>query len=761
MLRCPCRLGLLRAVIPAVLLIGCRPPGPLPSVNDTAATQVRIPLAGEVGPVAFSSDGKILATVDGARSAGGKVRLRDLPTGRELSEGEAADGAPRFAAFSPNGRRLAVVGDFLELDRPPFTIHLWDVTADGQLQHARTLEPDAPYTGTTVYGVTFTPDGDTLAAGTAREVIYLWDPASGRLLRRFQGGVTAGFSPDGRTLIAVTHDGEVRRFDTATWEFRAPAKPIRRSDFLYVTHAVFAPDGRRVALGDGWTTLVKDVESNRTLCRLNVGGWAIPISFSCDSKIVAVGGDEGTHLFDAATGEFRAWLAPSDGLARFLGDGKHLACRAADSITLRDVDAVLAAADKPPPPAGTDPPGGSLQAELVANRDTYTLDLEGDTLEDFSSRIQFGEDFPEPPQVDLVLRLRNTGRDPITLRDPKELPTLYLAGAGALNQPRGSYQTCIGGPAPEPVTLAPGETHTIPVPQLTGFVRAFWLLPGEYLIAGDYLAVVSPAPVGSRDVVDGFGYVAIRVAPVKVKVLAGTDPPASHPGEEPHEVRRPPAPGTVIIPKPDDGSREIRDLLSRPVALRQGVAVGTRLQEIVQFLHDRYDVDIRIDEKAFLASGNPRIGESRPGLPPLVNVSLSAVLQVLLHQVDAAMEIRGGTAWIVPQARPQSLAERLPRARKYFKDRLGKPVTLRQGIEAGTSLADALQLFRDRYEVNVVVDTRAFERAGIKDIDKQPVKLAAQMEVPLSAVLGQLLAQAGATFVPRDEMVVVIPADGK
>src|SRR5205085_2264989 len=65
---------------------------------------VRFRHAGTIGGIAYSPDGKTLASVSFAPGAGEKVRLWDLATGRERQclENSVA------AAFSPDGKTLAV-----------------------------------------------------------------------------------------------------------------------------------------------------------------------------------------------------------------------------------------------------------------------------------------------------------------------------------------------------------------------------------------------------------------------------------------------------------------------------------------------------------------------------------------------------------------------------------------------------------------------------------------------------------------------------
>jgi hypothetical protein len=762
--RCPLDQKALTVIAPVFFLIGCGPVSQLPSETDMATRRVRFALDQPVWVLAASPDGRFLATADSPGAKEPKVRLRDLATGRELSRKAAAEGHARFATFAPKGRRLAVVYDPRWLDQAPFRIQLWDVAADGTLQSARTLEPDAPSSSRSVFAAAFSPTGESLVAGTAGEVLYLWDAATGQLKRRFQGGVAATFASDGRTLIAVTHDGAVRRFDTTTWNLLGPAEPIKRTEFLFVTSVAFAPDGKRVAIGDDWSMVIEDVATNRTVSRLQATVRGASGSFSPDGRTLAVVGEGAAHFFDPATGAERAWLKGVCGPGQFLGDGRYLAFSDARSITLHGPEDFVPG--KAPEPPDTDSPDVSLRGELIARQDTYTLDREGDTPQDFSARIQFGDPYPERPRVDLLLKLWNTGKETLTLKKPEESWTLFLVGPGALNHDFEQKQTgIIAGPdgpdseRPGPVHLAPGESVTVPVSDLNPDGFAFWVLPGGYRIAGTCSVDVSPAPKGSVAGSDGFGSVSLRLAPVRVKVLPGNKARTAREIAEDHAVLRPPPPGTVVSPKPDDGSDQTNDRLWRLINYRDAIPAGTPLEDALGWLAERCDLDIRIDRAAFRNAGDAAVARKKIELRsvPLIGVTVKTVLELLLDQADTRMEVHGRRIWVLPETAPRSLAERLPPATRRLKAMLDERISLADGIKDGTPLSEALDRLGDRFGVNFLFDTRSFAKAHVRDLDRRPVKLAPRNKVRLGTVLDELLKPLGATYVPRDTLVVIVP----
>ncbi len=94
-------------------------------------------------------------------------------------------------------------------------------------------------------------------------------------------------------------------------------------------------------------------------------------------------------------------------------------------------------------------------------------------------------------------------------------------------------------------------------------------------------------------------------------------------------------------------------------------------------------------------------------------------------------------------------------AAKEMRERLSKPVTLENGIQANTSLREALEFISDRYDVTILVDTQAFKAEGIDAIEEMPVRLPKMVGVKLSTVLRLLLAQINATYLIRSQHIEI------
>src|ERR1700680_396120 len=70
-----------------------------------------------------------------------------------------------------------------------------------------------------VLSLAFTPNGNTLASGSADNTVKLWDVTSRREIRTIGPGLPAmsmAFSPDGRTLAVGLFDQKIKLLDAAS-----------------------------------------------------------------------------------------------------------------------------------------------------------------------------------------------------------------------------------------------------------------------------------------------------------------------------------------------------------------------------------------------------------------------------------------------------------------------------------------------------------------------------------------------------------------
>src|SRR5262249_4057923 len=145
--------------------------------------------------LAFSPDGKTLLCATAlAANKPGKLKFWDTATGKENAAFEVPAGFVLAAAFSSNGKTLAISADFGVGQQ----VQLWDVCTGKKPGELR-----VDNNGTDTF-LKFSPDDETLAIWSANAAVRLLDVATGKE-RVFSQGRTdmvrcAAFSPDGKML---------------------------------------------------------------------------------------------------------------------------------------------------------------------------------------------------------------------------------------------------------------------------------------------------------------------------------------------------------------------------------------------------------------------------------------------------------------------------------------------------------------------------------------------------------------------------------
>ena len=191
-----------------------------------------------VAALAFSDDSTTLMSLDKF----GDIIHWDVVTGGRSSDTKNVD-AYKVVALSQNGSTLAT-GD----KRGP-QIHLWDtttgrrrVTLNGHTGFFKE-GPDENEKQADLRALAFTQDGKILASGSEDKTVMLWNTqnsAQRTTLRGHEGWITAvAFSVDGKTVASGDTDAVIKVWNVSTESERATLRGHKNT----INALAFAPDG--------------------------------------------------------------------------------------------------------------------------------------------------------------------------------------------------------------------------------------------------------------------------------------------------------------------------------------------------------------------------------------------------------------------------------------------------------------------------------------------------------------------------------------
>lgn len=272
---------------------------------------------GVVGAAVYAPDGHTLAVANGPTiqlyQATTLDMLATLTGGHEHDINALAFSSP---TDSSGGGLLLASSAVNE-----HVIQVWDVQSrqrvwsfDGHQDWIRSLA--------------FSPDGSTLASGSADTTIKLWDTRNGTLLRSLEGHTDmvnqVCFSPDGTLLASTSRDGSVRLWDTSrgtvfhTLPFFEPTTDTGNGATFWTTGLAFSPDGTLLVAGstDGSVRVLSVLDSSLVQTFVQHAGSLVVmrgIAFSPDGKTLASLSLDGRgYLWDPHTGAVQASFTHND-----------------------------------------------------------------------------------------------------------------------------------------------------------------------------------------------------------------------------------------------------------------------------------------------------------------------------------------------------------------------------------------------------------------------------------------------------------------
>ncbi len=256
---------------------------------------------GAVNALAFSADGKLLASAAGETGVAGEIKLWNPADGKLLSTTTAHADALYAVAISPDGKTLAT-GSYDQ------KIKLFDISDPAAPNELRTL---TGHNGA-VYALAFRANGKVLASASGDRTLKLWDVTAGTRLDTFSQPLkeqyALAFSTDGKILFAGGADNRIRRFKLSDSAAEG-TNPMQ--------DAVFAHDGAiiRLALSPDGKTIFSSAD-DRTLKSWSTEkiepktvfeaqpDWTTGLALSPDGRALLAGRLDGSFtLYEAATGK--------------------------------------------------------------------------------------------------------------------------------------------------------------------------------------------------------------------------------------------------------------------------------------------------------------------------------------------------------------------------------------------------------------------------------------------------------------------------
>lgn len=202
-----------------------------------------------IGCLSYSPDSQIIASGSHDQT----IRLWDVKTGQLIRTLTEHQSKIIFLSFSPDGNTL-ISGS------SDMTINFWD-TPSMELKLKLAIQgviSDKSIEKEKIKRTFFSPDKSVLVTAGESRTIHLWDTSTGKLKHTFsdkneddketsyiRGVENILFSPDGKSILSLVKDYQIRMWDIATGK-RIPFT----GNIGYLTNATYSPDGKTLATVD-------------------------------------------------------------------------------------------------------------------------------------------------------------------------------------------------------------------------------------------------------------------------------------------------------------------------------------------------------------------------------------------------------------------------------------------------------------------------------------------------------------------------------
>lgn len=269
----------------------------------------------EVFAVSFSPNSQSIATAGGDDT----VRLWSLSNqNHQILHGHTD--SLYSVSVSPNGKIFATAGDGVGEAQ---TIRLWN----WQGKALATINAKSNEEWNRIWSLSFSPDGQAIAAASYDKTIKLWN-LNGQLLKTFNGHskevTDVSFSPNGKILATASYDGTIK-----LWQIDGREVKTLRANSGKVYSVSFSRDGTFLASGHNDGTIeLWNLQGQHLKTFHGHGNYVVRVRFSPDGKTIASASHDRTiKLWMLEGHELKTFIGHSAGITglSFSPDGKTLA----------------------------------------------------------------------------------------------------------------------------------------------------------------------------------------------------------------------------------------------------------------------------------------------------------------------------------------------------------------------------------------------------------------------------------------------------
>jgi hypothetical protein len=270
-----------------------------PALVDAAGKPVKAAHLSLIESLAFSADGKVLAS-----GSFQEVILWDVANGDIKQRLTGFVDRVVCLAFSSKGNLLACGGGAATEDGE---LKVFDVSAGKLLVEIKNAHSD------TVYGVCFAPDGKKLASCGADKFVKVFELPSGKFIKSFEGHthhvLDVGWKADGKFLASASADNSIKVWDYEKGEqsrtMNGHTKQVTRLVFVGATPQIVTCSGDQ-------TVRMWNVDNGGTIRQFGTSGvFLYSVAVNSDGTVVAAGGEDGiVRLYNGTNAQLIKQLLP-------------------------------------------------------------------------------------------------------------------------------------------------------------------------------------------------------------------------------------------------------------------------------------------------------------------------------------------------------------------------------------------------------------------------------------------------------------------